>query len=440
MLTRKRVFALTWPMIFANALIPLVGVIDTAVIGLSGDASDIGGVALGGAVFAVFYWSIYFLRQSVTGFTAQAMGAGKLQESQLTVLRALLIAMIVGFAFIALKSQIVSLSFAVLQGSEAVESKGVAYVTARFWGAPAALGLFAVTGWFIGAGHMHIALVVQAFLAVINGALDIWFVLGLGWGPTGVAAGTAIAEWFAFVLGLALMLKTMRRAGMGFEHLASWEQLFDPTALKPLFAVNLDLFVRSIFMVIGFNWFINAGARQSDVVLAANQVLLQFIVVWAFALDAFAYTAEAETGRAVGRKSVEELRRAIRLTSEFAFICALGFSIITLLGGGWVIRHLLADKLVVEAALTYLPWCAGVPMLGVWAWQLDGVFTGATRSAVMRNSAITSLLIYLALDAVLAPMGGNHGVWAAFLSYYLARGITMSLGYPALERSVQQNP
>lgn len=435
-LTRKRVLALTWPMIFANALIPLVGVIDTAVISLAGKASDIGGVALGGTVFSVFYWSIYFLRMGVTGFTAQALGAGKPRESMRVFARALLIALVLGFLFMALKSPISRLAFEILQGSAAVEAKGAAYVSARFWGLPAALGLFAITGWLIGSGHTRSALVVQAVMALINGVLDSWFVLKLGWGPAGVAAGTAMAEWAAFILGMALMLRNFSRYGPLHWQIFSLHRLFDPEALRYLFGVNFNLFLRSIFMVIGFNWFINAGARQGDVMLAANQVLFQFIIVWAFVLDAFAYTAEAETGRAYGRGSIPDLRRAIRLTSEFAFAVALAFSLLTLAGGGWVIERIIADPQVRDMARAFLPFAAAVPALGVASWQLDGIFTGATRSAAMRNASLASLLAYLAMNAWLSRDFGNAGVWSAFLSYYIARALTLAMAYPALERSI----
>jgi MATE family multidrug resistance protein len=429
------VIALTWPMIFANALIPLVGVIDTAVIGLSGDATDIGGVAVGGMVFAVFYWSTYFLRMGVTGLTAQAIGSGDEAESQRIVARALLIALVLGFLFLALKTPISALAFNILQGSEAVETKGAAYVTARFWGAPAALGLFAVTGWLIGAGKTRLALMVQMVLALTNGALDVWFVMGLGWGPAGVAAGTAIAEWLAFLLGLTLVLRAFGVSRALLVETLSLAQLIDPAALKRLFGLNFNLFLRSIFLTIGFSWFINAGARQGDVLLAANQVLLQFIMVWAFVLDAFAYTAEAETGRAFGQRSITDLRRAVRLTSEFAFACAFGFGALTLFGGGWVIGHLISDQSVREAAIVYLPWCAAVPVLGIASWQLDGIFTGATRSAAMRNASLASLLVYLGFDALLSP-GGNGGAWAAFLIYFVARGLSLLVAYPALERGI----
>lgn len=425
-------------MIFANALIPLVGVIDTAVISLAGNAADIGGVAIGAMVFAVFYWSTYFLRMGVTGLTAQAIGAGNHAESQRVLWRALLIAAVLGFTFLILKGPIGHLAFNLLQGSEAVETKGAAYVSARFWGAPAALCLFAITGWLIGAGHTRTAMLVQLFLALFNGALDIWFVLGLGWGPKGIAAGTAMAEWLTVFLGLALVFRAFKARSRFSLRDIPLAGLIEPAALKRLLGVNVNLFLRSVFMTIGFGWFVNAGARQGDVMLAANQVLMQFIVVWAFVLDAFAYTAEAETGRAFGRGSTNDLRRAVRLTSEFAALCAIFFSILTYIGGGFLLGVLLKDEMVRQVALHYLPWCAAVPVLGVAAWQLDGIFIGATRGAAMRNSALLSLLAYLLLDAVFAPAYGNTGVWMAFVSYYIFRGLTLGAAYPALERSLQR--
>lgn len=437
-LTRRRVIALAWPIIFANALIPMVGVIDTAVIGLSGDATDIGAVALGSTVFSVFYGGTYFLRMGVTGLTAQALGADDTEESQRIVLRALTIAFVLGFTALLFKVPIDALAFNILQGSDSVESKGSAYLDARFYGAPAAIGLFAITGWLIGAGRTRTALVVQALLAVINGALDIWFVVGFGWGPKGVAAGTAMAEWAAFIVGIALIWRIFRRDRQSFTAAFALAPLFNPAAMKKLLGVNFDLFLRSMTLVVGFSWFVNAGARQGDVVLAANQVLLQFIVVWAYVLDAFAFTAEAETGRAFGQKSLPAFRRAIRLTSEFAVVSAIGFSIITLILGDIAIHTVVADLAVREYAMRFLPFCAAVPILGVAAWQLDGVFTGAMYTIAMRNAAIIAVLIYLLADIALSPLWGNAGVWIAFLGYYVVRALTLMVFYPGLERAMAQ--
>lgn len=441
-LTRKQVWAQSWPLIFANGVIPLVGVVDTGVISLTGSASDLAGVALGAAVFSVAYWGTYSLRQSTTGLTAQAEGRSSRRESQMVLIRSLILGLALGALFLIFRQPIVNGAIHLLQGSKAAEGVARLYLDYRFFGAPAALALFAVTGWMIGMGLTRLALVVQAVMASVNAILDVWFVMGLHMGAGGVALGTLLAEWVALITGIALIIRHIH-AHEGFSrHLL--RALFldggltDGTAIRKLLFVNFDATVRSMCMVVGFTWFINSGARQGDAVLAGNQILLQFITVWAFVLDAFAHTAEAETGRAVGAHSVARLRRGIRLTSEFAVGFAFLFALLTLLAGPPVLNWLVESETARNAAILYLPWSAAVPVLGVAAWQLDGVFVGATRGPTMRNSAIAALLIYLAIDHFFAPAHGNAGVWSAFLLYYVARWGTMLFGYPALERAVAE--
>jgi MATE family multidrug resistance protein len=436
-LTRRQVWSASWPLIFANGLVPLVGVVDTAVIGLTGNAVDLAGVALGAAVFSIFYWGMYSLRQSTTGLVAQAMGAEQIAESQLILIRAALLGLVVGTLVFVFRQPVEDISFSVLQGSIGSEAAGRAYVSWRFIGAPAAIALFALSGWMIGAGLPRLAMAVQIVMAVTNAILDIWFVIGLDWGVQGVAAGTSIAEWLALILGLGLLVwHIVQKQGIQPEALR-WQNIFHIQPFWTLLVVNRDLFIRSVCMIIGFTWFINSGARQGDAILAGNQILLQFITVWAFVLDAFAYTVEAETGRAVGRKSLTELKRAVSLVSQFAFLGALACGALTLLLGPPVLNSMIRDPLALAEALRFLPWCALVPVLGVAAWQLDGIFVGVTRSHAMRNSAIVSVVFYLVLDFWLSPRFGNAGVWAAFLGYYLARGGTLALAWPALKRSVQ---
>ncbi|VAV90980.1 hypothetical protein MNBD_ALPHA06-2058 [hydrothermal vent metagenome] len=433
-LSRRQVWSKSWPLIFANGLVPLVGVVDTAVIGLSGNSTQLAGVALGSAVFAIFIWSTYPLRQSTTGLVAQAIGAGNVFESHLVLLRSILLGLCIGALVFLFKQPLSDLAFELLSGSDNAEKSGRQYVAWRFFGTPAAIALFAVTGWMIGAGMARLAMLVQLVLAGTNAALDVWFVIGLGWGPSGVAAGTSIAEWLALALGVWLVLRHVRRTELVAFRM---DQVFHLSAFLQLLAVNRDLFIRSLSMVFGFTWFINSGARQGDAILAGNQILLQFITVWAFVLDAFAFTAEAETGRAKGRNSVADLMRAVRFTSEFAVAAALICGGITFVFAPMILPVMIRDPAALQAALEFVPWCAMVPVIGVVAWQLDGIFVGATRSQAMRNSAIVSLLIYLAADFLLAPIFGNTGVWAAFLLYYLARGATLSLAWPALKRAVQ---
>lgn len=436
-LTRTDVIKRAWPLVFANAAVPLAGVADTFVLGLSGDTADLGGVALGSAVFSVFYWSFYFLRMGTTGLTAQADGAGETAEAQRILLRALAIASLLGVAVWALRDVIAWAGFAVLQGTETVEAKGADYLLARAWCAPAALATFALSGWLIGLGRNAATLAIYILFSAVNIGLDLWFVLGLGYGPGGVGAATAIAEWAGLAAALGL-------AGLALRHQKGWakgvldrSRLLAPKALSELFQVNLNLMIRTWCLVIGFTWFANAGARQGTAPLAGNHVLLQVISLWAFVLDAFAFVAETEAGRAFGRKSLTELRRAVRLTGEPMFAAGAIFAGLTYLFGADVLGTVIEDEAALQAAITYLPWCAVVPFMGAAAWLLDGIFIGTTSGKILRNAGIAAVAVYLAADALLSPAFGNHGVWAAFVVFYIARAAALGVAYPALERRLR---
>lgn len=436
-LTRRRVFDLAWPMVLANAALPLAGVTDTFVIGLVGDKTDLAGVALGVTLFSVFYWSFYFLRMSTTGLAAQADGRGERAETQRVLLRALGAALVIALALLALRRLAAAGGFAILQGEPEVEALGTTYFLTRSWGAPGAFASFALTGWLIGLGRTRAVFAVNVVYAAVNLALDVWFVLGLGWGVAGVAAATAASEVASALAAAGVALHVVRAEG-GWSPLAlDRRALLDATAIRRLFAVNLDLMVRTWSLVLGFSWFANEGARLGTRVLAGNHVLLQIVSVWAFVLDAYAFVAETEVGRAVGARSVARLRRAIRLTSEFALLSGVVFMLTTFALGPMALTAWIADPEARASALRYLPYCAVIPFLGAAAWQLDGVFIGATRSRAMRNAAVAAVAIYLLADVLLTPRLGADGAWLAFLIYYLARAGTLAAAYPGIERAAR---
>ncbi|WP_417495652.1 MATE family efflux transporter [Maricaulis sp.] len=439
-LTRLEVIKRALPLVAANATVPLAGVVDTFVLGLSGDKSDLGGVALGGAIFSVFYWSFYFLRMGTTGLTAQADGAHDRAETQRILIRAVAIAALLGIAVWLLRHPIAWGGFAVLQGQPGVEAKGADYLLARAWGAPAALATFALTGWLIGLGRNSATLAIYAVFSAINIGLDLWFVLGLGYGPGGVGAATAIAEWAGLLVGLGFVAHTLMRQGGWAGGVLNRASLLDRHAIAQMFSVNINLMIRTWSLVIGFTWFANAGARQGTAILAGNHVLLQVITLWAFVLDAFAFVAETEAGRAYGRRSLDGLRRAVRLTGEPMFAAGAIFAVLTWLFGAQLLTLLIEDADARAAAIRYLPWCAIVPFLGAGAWLMDGVFIGTTSGKILRNAGLASLLVYLIADALLATPLGNHGVWLAFLVFYIARGGTLVIAYPSLERRLQSTP
>ncbi|WP_417494400.1 MATE family efflux transporter [Maricaulis sp.] len=439
-LTRLEVIKRALPLVVANATVPLAGVVDTFVLGLSGDKSDLGGVALGGALFSVFYWSFYFLRMGTTGLTAQADGAHERAETQRILLRAGAIAVLLGLAVWLLRDAIAWAGFAILQGAPDVETKGADYLLARAWGAPAALATFALTGWLIGLGRNSATLAIYTVFSAINIGLDLWFVLGLGYGPGGVGAATAIAEWAGLVTGLGFAAYALKRQGGWAADVLNRVSLLNPAAIGQMFNVNMNLMIRTWSLVIGFTWFANAGARQGTAILAGNHVLLQVITLWAFVLDAFAFVAETEAGRAYGRRSLAGLRRAVRLTGEPMFAAGAIFAVLTWMFGPAALSLLIEDPEARDAAIRYLPWCALVPFLGAGAWLMDGVFIGTTSGAILRNAGLATVVIYLIADWLLAPPMGNDGVWLAFMIYYVARAGTLMVAYPALERRLQSTP
>ena len=431
-LTRLQVMRRAWPLVFANAAVPLAAATDTFVLGLSGDTSDLGGVALGGAIISIFLWSFYFLRMGSTGLVAQAAGRGEEGEGQRILIRALAIAVVLGIAVALLREPIASVGLAILQGEPSVNVKGAAYLTARALGAPGALAVFALTGWLIGVRRMGATLAVTVVFSLVNIVLDLWFVLGLHLGPAGVGNATAIADWVSFFVGLVFVARAVRARGGWVRGALGLPALLDLAAMRRLFDVNINLMIRTWSLILGFTWFVNAGARQGVAPLAGNQILQQIIAIWAFVLDAFAFVAEAEAGRAFGRKSLADFRRACLLTAEPAMIAGAVFAVLTFVFGPAVLTRLIADAQARDAAIAYLPYCAVVPVLGAPAWILDGIFIGATRGAMLRNAGIASVLVYIAADLVLAPPLGNSGVWLAFLVFYVARGVALGAYLPAL--------
>src|SRR5690554_1182542 len=357
-LTRPGVIRQAWPIILANAAMPTLGLVDTAVIGRFGSASDLGGLALGALLFNFVYWSFGFLRMGTTGFVAQASGAGDEVEVRAAMGRAVLMAVVLGAALIALQWPVVTLYLALMDGSAAVEAATAGYFQTRIWGAPAALTLFACSGLLIGLGRSRELLAVQLLLNGLNAGLDIWFAGYLGMGVRGIGIGTAIAEWFTCAVALAVVWRVLRaRHGDGAAFL-SWQRIADAARIRQSLAANGDILVRTLCLLFAFAWFANAGARFGDVTLAANHILLQLVSFSAFFLDGFAFVAEARVGAAWGARSRERFRSAVRLTSELAIGTALLLSLMILFFGQAAVSGLTTLPGVREAAFSVLPWAA----------------------------------------------------------------------------------
>ncbi len=437
--TRRDVFALAWPIIIANAATPLLGLVDVAVIGNVGTTADLAAIALGSLVLTFVYWLFGFLRMGTTGFVAQAAGAGNEAEVRASLARALLLAGVIGAALLLLQGPIATAAFFVLDASPGVESVARDYYAIRIWGAPASLARFAVVGVLIGLGLSRQLLGLQVLLNGLNIALDAVLAGALGWGVAGIAWGTVISEWLTLVVGVILVFTVLRQREREARPFISWNRLVDPASLMQTLAANRDIMIRTLLLLCGFGLFTRAGAQFGDDVLAANHVLLQFVSFSAFFLDGFAHVAEALVGQALGKRRLADLDVAVRRTTEQAAVTALALGLVILAAGRPLVGALADLPEVVELAGAYRYHAALYVTLSFAAFQLDGIFIGATRGRDMRNAALVSFLVFGMVWWSLSPLG-NHGLWVAFIIYVVARAATLAVRYPALRRAASAVP
>ena len=432
-LTRRSILAQAWPIMLGQTTVPLVGLVDTAVIGWTGDAAALAGVALGTAVISFIFWAFGFLRMGMTGLTAQAHGRGAREAVDGLLVRGVAAGLGIGAILVALQMLLVPAAFTLLAGGGALDAAAREFVTARFLGAPAALGFYAINGWLYGLGRTRETLALQILVNLVNGALDVLFVWQFDMGARGVGLGTAIAEWVGLIAGIVLVVRMAGPRALlaqraGFLHGEAWRRLF---------AVNADIMVRTVALLALFLWLANAGARLGTVQLAANHVLMQLVSIFAFVLDGFAFTAESRVGQAVGKRAKGELLRAIRLTGEFSLGFGLLATLAALVFGGALIDLLTTNVEVREAARAVLPLAALAAIVGVPAWLLDGVFIGATQGRALRNAAILATALYIATDLLLRPLGAT-GLWLALLASYCFRAGLLAIHLPRLFATVAE--
>jgi MATE family multidrug resistance protein len=321
-------------------------------------------------------------------------------------------------------------ALALAPGSAEVEGLARGYLAIRIWSAPAIIAIYGVTGWLIAQERTRAVLALQVGMNGLNIVLDLVFVLGLGWGVAGVAVATFLAEWAGLAVGLWFCRDALRAPAMRDR-----ARVFDRGRLARMAAVNRDILIRTLLLQAMFVSFLFLAADFGDVTLAADQVLLQFLYVTAYALDGFAFAAESLVGQAVGARARAALRRGALLTGVWGLGAGAALAVAFAAAGPAIIDTMTTAEPVREAARAYLPWMVAAPLIGAAAWMLDGVFIGATRTRDMRDMMLLSAALYAAALAVLVPAFGNHGLWAALLVGFAARGVTLALRYPALERA-----
>ena len=426
----RRVWRLAWPMVVSNLSVPLLGAVDTAVIGHLPEPHFLGAVAVGALIFNTLYFGCNFLRMGTTGLTAQAYGARDFDAARATLARALLIALVLAAALLALQGPVGWLAFYLVEPSEAVAGEGMRYFFIRIWGAPAALANVALVGWFIGMQNTRAALALLLTVNGINIVLDLVLVLVYELGVPGVAWATVAADYSGLILGAAVTARIANRHG------GSWRpcHVLDAAAMRRFLGINRDIFLRTLFVITALALFTTLSARQGDVVLAANAVLLNFVIFFNFAYDGFAFAAEALTGRALGARRRADLARAIRACLLWCLALALLTLAVYGVAGAPIVRVLTDIDDVRTVAYDYLPWLIALPLVAVWGIFFDGVFTGVTRTADMRNTMMLAFVVFVPCAWFLREPMGNHGLWLAMTLLYAVRGIGLGAIYLRIQR------
>ncbi|WP_341502736.1 MATE family efflux transporter DinF [Gallaecimonas sp. GXIMD4217] len=415
----RQVLALALPMILSNISVPLLGLVDTAVIGHLDDAAFLGGVAVGSMLITFLFWLCGFLRMSTTGLIAQAHGKGDGQALAVWLGKGLAVALALAAALLVLQWPIGELGLWLSGGSEQVRAQAASYFYIRIWAAPAALCNLVVLGFLVGRQDTKGPMALLLLGNGVNMALDLLLVVGLGWQVAGAALASVIADYLA--LGLGLYLVARRLPGV-HRH---WLALLGRGGWRRLWLLNRDILLRSLCLQLCFLFVTFQGARLGDAVVAANAVLLNFLLLISYALDGIAYAAEALTGKAVGEKDEIGLRAWVRICAHWSLAFAGAFVVLFALGGEAIIALLTDVAAVRQEAVRYLPWVVALPLVALWCYLYDGVFVGATRAREMRNTMV------LATFGVFFPLWwlsqgwGNHGLWLALSAFLATRGLAL---------------
>lgn len=412
-------------MILSNISVPLLGMVDTGVVGHLDSPAYLGAVAIGATIFTFIYTGMNFLRMGTTGIAAQAFGAEDTDGVRASLGQALVVSFLIALSLIVLQVPIGDATLRLLGGETETQAFAAEYFRTRIWSAPGTLANFAIIGWFIGLQNARAPLAIFLTINLTNIVLDLLFVLVLGMKVEGVALASVFAEYAGLAVGTTLVVRELR------NHSGHWpvDRLTNLAAYKAFFSVNGNIFIRTMALLTAFSFVTAWGARLGPLVLAANAVLMNFQMLASLGLDGIAHAAEALVGKAIGAKRRDSLQAAVHLTMKWSAIFALGFTVIFLIGGKWIVNLLTDLEDVRDTAYTYLPWLIASPLISVWCFLYDGVFIGATRAREMRDVMVASLLLIFFPAWYLTVPYGNHGLWFAFMVFIASRGIGMHLIY-----------
>lgn len=429
--SHKEYLHLAIPLVISGISTPLIGAVDTAVVGRLPDPASIGGVAIGAVIFNTMYWLLGFLRVSTSGFTSQAEGLKDQKEVLLSFFRPMTMAVLFGVLFLLFQVPILQISLNLIGGNEAVSGIAASYFSIRIWGAPFVLLSYVMIGWLIGMGKVRLALITQILMNVLNILLDFIFVLGFGMGVVGVAFATLISEVTAVLFGAIVIFLAVRTdlKDIRLRMLAELEPL------RRMFKVNRDLFLRTVCLLAMTIIFTSTGAGMGEVILAANAILLQIHYIIAYLFGGFANASSILVGRSIGSKNRLLYKRAFYLSAQWGLASAILLSLVILFWGQEAVGLFTTIKEVQAAANDQLIWMIFFPILGFWGLQLEGIFSGATQAGQIRDSILLALLLFLPVIWLTVPVLGNTGIWLSFILFSSARSFFLSLYIPKLERN-----
>lgn len=416
----KKILQLALPSIVSNITVPLLGLVDVAIVGHLGAASYIGAIAVGGMLFNIIYWLFGFLRMGTSGMTSQALGKRDLREVTRVLFRSVGVGMLISLALLLLQYPIRSIAFFLLDTTDEVERLATLYFNICIWGAPAVLGLYGFSGWFIGMQNSRFPMFIAITQNVVNIVASLIFVFVFGMKVQGVATGTLIAQYGGFGMAVFLWFAFYRKR---LKVRFCWHEVMDKVAMRRFFLVNGDIFFRTLCLVAVTTFFTSTGARQGDIVLAVNTLLMQLFTLFSYIMDGFAYAGEALAGRYIGARNRVALSRMIRLLFGWGIGLSLSFTLLYGVGGKEFLSLLTNDPAVIQEAGTYFYWVLAVPFAGFAAFLWDGILIGATATRLMLYSMLVASGTFFLIYYLFFGMMGNHALWMAFLAYLSLRGI-----------------
>ncbi len=420
----RSILRLAIPNIISNITVPLLGLVDLALMGHLGSEVYIGAISLGGVIFNFIYWGFSFLRMSTSGFTAQAYGENHLKEAITILARGLAITFFISLFILFLQSPIAWASFKIIGGSEEVEALAEEYFRLRVWGAPAALSIFVFSGWFLGMQNSRFPMIIAISVNIINIVLSVFFVFVLKMKSDGVALGTAISQYAGFLIAIYLFFRKYRNLISGI----SKKRILNFEILSKFFKMNADIFIRTFCIILVFTFFTSKSASINDTVLAVNSLLIQLLLFFSFFIDGFAFAGEALVGKFVGAKELNNLKKVIKLLFYWGTGLAILFTIIYIPGTNLILRLLTSEQNIIQSAQPFLIWVVLIPFATFGSFIWDGVYIGATASRAMRDTLIAStILIFAPIYYFLNPIWENHALWLAMLLFMFSRGAIQTL-------------